>query len=236
MAKALNFQPGDQVKKFILIVDLGRIYPTPTSKSRLRYGIFLCPYCEKEFKSSYQSIISGCTISCGCEKIRKNIDRMTTHNMHGSRLYRTWDSMIGRCNRMGGKHYDDYGGRGIVVCEEWHKFAEFMKWALNNGYTDKLEIDRINNDGNYEPDNCRFVTRSQNVQNTRLLNRKNTSGYRGVSKIKNRDKYECHICNNGIRINLGYFDDSKDAAIAYNNYVIENKTFHPLNIIPETIS
>ena len=86
-----------------------------------------------------------------------------------SRLYRIWDDMIGRCYRPGkGKIYARYGGRGITVCEEWkNSFPAFRDWALKNGYNDSLEIDRIDNELGYSPDNCRFVTHRVNNRNRR---------------------------------------------------------------------
>jgi hypothetical protein len=85
-----------------------------------------------------------------------------------SRLRGIWTNMCTRCNNPNSPRYGDYGGRGIVVCEEWrHTFAPFEKWALTNGYTDNLTIDRIDVNGDYCPENCRFVTYTENNQNRR---------------------------------------------------------------------
>src|SRR4051812_32000106 len=75
-----------------------------------------------------------------------------------SRVRCIWRKMRERCNNKNFIYYKMYGGRGISVCDEWSSSAPFIKWALNNGYTDVLTLDRINNDGNYEPGNCRWVT------------------------------------------------------------------------------
>ena len=69
-----------------------------------------------------------------------------------------------RCLNKNAKNYHRYGGRGISLCEEWLNYKVFQKWALYNGYDDFLCIDRINNEGNYEPNNCRWITRSQNTK------------------------------------------------------------------------
>lgn len=83
-------------------------------------------------------------------------------------LYIAWSNMRQRCNNPNDKAFADYGGRGISVFCEWgESYEAFRNWALANGYRDDLEIDRINNDGNYEPDNCRFVTSKQNTRNKR---------------------------------------------------------------------
>lgn len=80
------------------------------------------------------------------------------HDGHRTPLYRVWHSMIQRCESPADQNYPRYGGRGILVCEEWHKFSTFRSWAESSGYAKGLYIDRRDNDGNYEPSNCRWVT------------------------------------------------------------------------------
>ncbi len=116
------------------------------------------------------------TMSCGCQSSRSTIGARTTK--HGrsqprSRLYRVWMGMRERCNQPSHRAYRNYGGRGIRVCEEWGDYAVFEAWAIENGYEylghlprrDRLSIDRIDNDGNYCPENCRWITLSENVSN-----------------------------------------------------------------------
>lgn len=92
--------------------------------------------------------------------------RPRTHGMTHTRLYRTWADLKIRCYNDRCVAYARYGGRGIKVCEEWlHDFKGFMSWSMSNGYTDELQIDRIDGDGNYEPSNCRFVTCVENIHN-----------------------------------------------------------------------
>lgn len=103
---------------------------------------------------------SGATSSCGC--LHK------PHGGHGTRLYRIWKGMKDRCRRCSHSSYECYGGRGISVCEEWNQsFETFREWALANGYRDGLTIDRVEVDGNYCPENCRWVTMKEQGNNRR---------------------------------------------------------------------
>ena len=88
--------------------------------------------------------------------------------MKMTRIYSIWSNMKGRCHNSNALNFKLYGGRGIEVCWMWkNNFLAFWKWAQETGYTDELQIDRIDNDGNYEPTNCHWVTRSQNCRNKR---------------------------------------------------------------------
>jgi hypothetical protein len=80
-------------------------------------------------------------------------------------LYKTWDSMKQRCFNPSHIRFERYGGRGIKVCQAWMQFAAFEQWALNNGYTEGLTVERINNDGDYEPSNCTWVTKGRQAVN-----------------------------------------------------------------------
>lgn len=105
--------------------------------------------------------------SCGCIAIEKHTKRLTKHKMYGTRIYRIWSGMKARCFRKALPEYSRYGGRGITVCKEWkNDFETFHQWAMANGYREDLTIDRINNNGNYEPTNCRWVTSKEQSRNT----------------------------------------------------------------------
>lgn len=102
----------------------------------------------------------------------KKNPKITTHGLTNTSIYSVWCSMKQRCYNPNRKKYKDYGQRGIEICDEWQDAAVFAEWALSNGYRAGLQIDRIDNDGNYEPSNCRFVTpkeNSRNRRNTKLL-------------------------------------------------------------------
>lgn len=120
---------------------------------------------------------AGRTTSCGCYHKEMLSERSTSHGMTNSRLYRIWHNMKNRCFYSGDKHFSDYGGRGITVCDEWkNSFEAFHDWAMPNGYADNLTIDRVDNDGNYEPSNCRWITMKEQCKNrTKKGSRKNGS-------------------------------------------------------------
>jgi hypothetical protein len=104
-------------------------------------------------------LVNKNTKSCGCS--RKKIMGLSK-----TRLYCIWNHMKKRCFSKKAINYKYYGGRGIIVCDEWRSnFVSFYNWAMTNGYRDNLSIDRINNDGNYKPDNCRWATRSEQERN-----------------------------------------------------------------------
>lgn len=110
----------------------------------------------------------GRTISCGCYK-KQNVKTLNTkHNLTGTRIYNIWCNMKARCYKEKDISYKNYGGRGIKICNEWlNSFEEFYKWAMENGYNDNLSIDRIDVDGNYEPNNCKWSNMVEQCNNRR---------------------------------------------------------------------
>lgn len=108
------------------------------------------------------NVYYGGTKSCGCLFNEGNNRR---HGDQGTRLYTIWKSMRERCACPSQNRYQNYGGRGIKVCQEWDDYLTFKEWALNNGYDNELTIDRIDVNGNYEPSNCRWVTSKQQSNN-----------------------------------------------------------------------
>ena len=109
---------------------------------------------------------NGRSKSCGCHArdIMKTHKIAMTHGLKNQnpRLYGIWQNMLNRCRNKNVERYRSYGARGISVCNEWQQFPAFYEWAMANGYSDDLTIDRIDVDGNYEPSNCQWLTRSEN--------------------------------------------------------------------------
>ena len=105
--------------------------------------------------------------SCLSCKMKSLWEKRDTHKESATRLYSIYYNMRKRCENPNAINYHNYGGRGISVCDEWKKYEAFSTWAHANGYTDELSIDRIDNDSGYCPDNCRWVTYTQQANNTR---------------------------------------------------------------------
>lgn len=109
---------------------------------------------------------TGNTKSCGCINAERNFTNYIVHGQKGTRLYRIWNGIKNRCTNANDESYKRYGARGISICDEWaNDFMAFHDWAIENGYSDNLSIDRIDNNGNYEPSNCRWADNKTQCRN-----------------------------------------------------------------------
>lgn len=189
-----------------------------------------CKNCKKEIKiencrcyAEYKRI-KYCNRECFLEYRHKN-----KHSLNN--LYQRWIDMKKRCYNPNRCDYKYYGARGIKVCDEWlgeDGYKNFEKWALENGYKKELSLDKIDNNGNYSPNNCRWTTRR--IQN---INKRpttpNTSGFVGVAKESCSDGYYGYLKINNKRYYTGCSKDIVIAAIMRNNYIIDNHLDNELN-------
>lgn len=124
--------------------------------------------------------------------------------------YQTWSAMLRRCNNPSDQAYPNYGGRGIIVCKEWESsFDQFIR-DMGERTSPEHSLDRIDNNGNYEPDNCRWTNNNIQSRNTRTF-KNNTSGIKGIHQVKSTGKWNVRINANKKRHNLGYFINKIDA-------------------------
>ena len=129
------------------------------------------------------------------------------------RLLSIWKNMNTRCKNPNYEKYHKYGGKGITICKEWGDFQKFRFWALSNGYTNELTLDRKNVNGNYDPSNCRFVTSSLQAFNKGSYHQ-GTSNLKGVNKYID-GRWQAQIQSKGIKKNLGYYQTEEEARKVY---------------------
>jgi hypothetical protein len=174
--------------------------------------------CGNETLVSTSNLRNNGTKSCGCLRVIASRALHTKHGLREHELYSVWCDMKKRCYNVNSVSYKNYGYRGITVCDRW--LNSFKNFLIDMGERPAgMTLDRINVDGNYEPNNCRWTT--TDIQNVNQRVRKNnTSGYKGV--YKHIDKWESTITVNKQTIHLGCYISKKSAVTVRNRYIIDN--------------
>lgn len=158
----------------ILLRDLGQLKPTEKSLRTYRYGLYMCPSCENEYKiqTRYMNKHKDICKICSAKERKNNLK----HNGSGTRLYNIWKGIKARCYNKNVKIYKWYGEKGVIMCDEWkNDFQEFEKWALENGYAENKVIDKdflsnkLNIDKIYSPETCQWISK---IENTNIRNKR----------------------------------------------------------------
>jgi len=164
MPKSYDLEKGFKNNRLTFIRDTDPYIDKKGNKYKQVYVVCSCTP-KKEFIVRRDMFVNGFVKSCGCWNAEKAKERMTTHGISNTRVYFIYKDMKRRCYSPQRKNYKHYGGRGITICDEWlNSPLEFYNWAMNNGYESHLTIDRIDNDGNYCPENCQWITREDSTK------------------------------------------------------------------------
>lgn len=197
--KKYDFKPGDIFKSWEILYEL------PKVPKKHKYLHCKCLECGKEYDVDIYNLVNSKSGMC---KACNNRKTWTKHGLSNHPLYTVFKDMHNRCENPKNHRYADYGGRGIVVCDEWEDTEEgiinFVEWSESNGYKEGLQLDRHDNDLGYSPCNCRYITPSANNFNRRS---DHPTGYR----FTNYNKYETYITKDNKWIALGYYETENDA-------------------------
>lgn len=185
------------------------------NKWNRKVSLYHCEKCGNNVEVQDTYVRTGKKVDCGCGTKERMIEtkkknKTIKHGMHGTPEYNAWRGMKARCYKKSYQHYDRYGGRGIIVCDEWKN--DFMAFYNDMGKkpTPKHQLDRIDNDGNYCKENCRWATPSQNCYNRSRYH--NKTKFIGVSEnTKKKGRYSAWFSVNRKHIQVGTYDSPDEA-------------------------
>lgn len=193
----------------------GRLIVIKESEKTYGQVMWLCKCdCGKTKSINGNSLRRGISTSCGCYRLEQSNVACHKHGLSNTRLHKIWRDMISRCYSVGDYHGEWYREKGIIICDEWKEnFQAFYDWSVANGYSDKLTIDRIDNDKGYSPDNCRWITILEQCHNRGIF-KNNKSGCSGVHFEKDTKLWRATITINYKVIRLGRYKKLDDAIAA----------------------
>lgn len=194
-------KPGDKYNKLTVVSYVGK------NKYGKKLFRFRCD-CGNEKIMIGTTVKNGYSKSCGCISSMKSKKRLTTHGFVNTKVYRSWSTMKNRCDNPNYEHYHRYGGRGVTYDKNWSEFENFLA-DMGEPPTPKHQLDRIDNDGNYTKDNCRWVTPSENCNNRKIY--PNATGYTGVNFKKHINKYQSVFYHNRKSYYVGVFTTPEEA-------------------------
>ena len=197
MWNRIEYNRGEQVGNVIFLYDVKGMI-------KERQAMFSC-ICGKNFVSYISKIKRFETQSCGCLQKRVTSETNSRHRLKGHKLYGVWSAMKRRCNNKNTTQYKDYGGKGVVVCDEWKEFMPFFRWAIENGWEEGLQLDKDTKGGGmiYSPSTCCFVTPKAN-SNKRATSRH--IEYNGETKTVSEwaDHFQISLKNLYQRLSRGW--------------------------------
>lgn len=209
MAK-IEYKAGSKIGECIYLCDVSN--RDKQGRSR-RFAKFLCS-CGNEFVSQIDSVKRLRTRSCGClNTLSQSINgkKRRVHGMARTKVYNCWRQMKTRCYQEDGHNYINYGGRGIAVCERWRDSFENFYEDIGQFMEDGLELDRIDVNGSYSPENCKWSTNQEQAWNQRVY-KNNSTGCAGVTRAsRNKNKFEVRISKDGVEYHIGTFNNLEDA-------------------------
>ena len=189
--------PGNRIGKLTVLGVPFRIRTPRKRRGKLSLSssavaVVLCR-CGNIVVRSVRNLRTSATNSCGCLQAEATSEANSTHRDSWKRLWIIWTGMKHRCSCPTNSAYRNYGGRGITVCQEWQEYENFRAWAMANGYSHELSLDRIDNDGPYAPSNCRWATKRAQANNTRVNVMLTAFGETKSATEWTRDK-RCRVC------------------------------------------